>query len=341
MFVLFMVSLWCIIDASEAFNVSHKEISMATPIKWTDEALLEASKKYGSVKEFRVGNNPAYVSAYRSGRLAMACAHMSVSRQTWTMDSLRSEAKKFTRRVDFENGSLSAYQFARRRKILDEICGHMDKPPQEWTEQAIFEEARNYTSRLDFQKNSKAYAAALRRGMLDDVCRHMPKKHKSWTNEELESIARKYPHRGDFSKQHPVAYTTALRRGILDKICWHMKSRKWGGGFKSDMPAVLYLVKFDSECLDAPVFKVGITNHTAEVRANRCGSWLLDQSVTMSVVKEISFERGKDAARLEAHILRSLKEHRYTGRRFLSSGWTEVLTIDPMSTDAWKKIPAQ
>jgi hypothetical protein len=315
---------------------------MATPIKWTDEALLEAAKKYGSVKEFRVGNNPAYVSAYRSGRLAMACAHMSVSRKLWTLEELKTEAMKYKRRKDFSDANYSAYQFAYRRGLTDEICAHMDAPPKEWTQETLLEEAKKYKTRLAFQNgNPSAYMGALRRGILNDVCSHMSKRYTYWTNEMLAARAKQYSHRGDFATAEPVAYTTARRRGILESACSHMRSALGGGGFKSDRPAVLYLVQFDGGHLDRPVFKVGITNRTAEIRAYSCGSWFLDRSIRMSVIEEVAFDRGEKAAKKETQILRALKDHRYLGKRFISSGWSEVVTIDPRSTPIWRNTIAK
>lgn len=69
--------------------------------------------------------------------------------------------------------------------------------------------------------NEYAYNQARKNGWLDDFGLIRPKHENGfWTKEEVLKMAKKYPSKMDFQKNEPTAYKWASEYGILDKMVW-------------------------------------------------------------------------------------------------------------------------
>lgn len=69
--------------------------------------------------------------------------------------------------------------------------------------------------------NEYAYNQARKNGWLDDLGLIRPKHENGfWTKKEVLKMAKKYPSKMDFQKNEPTAYKWACEYGILDKMEW-------------------------------------------------------------------------------------------------------------------------
>ena len=69
--------------------------------------------------------------------------------------------------------------------------------------------------------NEYAYNQAKKNGWLDDLGLIRPKHENGfWTKKEVLKMAKKYPSKMDFQKNEPTAYKWACEYGILDKMEW-------------------------------------------------------------------------------------------------------------------------
>lgn len=69
--------------------------------------------------------------------------------------------------------------------------------------------------------NENAYNQARKNGWLDDFGLIRPKHENGfWTKEEVLKMAKKYPSKMDFQKNEPTAYKWACEYGILNKMEW-------------------------------------------------------------------------------------------------------------------------
>ena len=91
-------------------------------------------------------------------------------------------------------------------------------------------------------------------------------------------------------------------------------------GFDKSKPAILYILSINNNQL----FKIGITNRTVEARFNVAD---LNQ---ITVLSTYYFEDGTECAEKEKELLTELKEYRYIGPDILSSGNTELVTVNPL-----------
>jgi len=87
------------------------------------------------------------------------------------------------------------------------------------------------------------------------------------------------------------------------------------GAFDLESSAFVYAIKFNSN----NVYKVGITNDLKK---------RLYHYRDFSIVASRIFNSGKDAKTMEFSILKSLKEYKYNGTRFIERGFTELLVGD-------------
>lgn len=89
-------------------------------------------------------------------------------------------------------------------------------------------------------------------------------------------------------------------------------------GFKPSKSAMLYFFKIKG--LD--VYKIGITNNSIESRYNKTDLVIIENRIF------VEFPIGADARKIEKYLLNKYKEYKYIGPDLLSSGNTELLTID-------------
>lgn len=253
----------------------------------------------------------------------------------WTAESVITTAKSFKSKTEFNRTARGAYDAAKRLKVFDKATEHMRKKekamrPTKWTIEAIKEEAKKYSSRWEFGKNCRsAYEAALRYEVLDSVCLHMQpsrKKNLAFTFEELKTIAARYSTKADFRRNDSEAYWFYVKRPEFKLVTAHMQT-----GYKSydvNRPGTVYLLKISDTVSDEYVFKVGVTNHTAEERARFLGAKALKN---VCVVAELHFSSGEVALAVEQEIhLRCEKLKALVGTGVIKRGKTELYRAVPV-----------
>lgn len=97
-------------------------------------------------------------------------------------------------------------------------------------------------------------------------------------------------------------------------------------GFDTTLPAILYYLKVQFD--NTLAYKVGITNRTIKER-------FYAEMDKISVLYVEQFEHGIDAYREEQGILAQYAEHKYEGSPLLSSGNTELFSIDILELDGF------
>lgn len=188
-----------------------------TNIKYSDEELEEAAKKYNTIGEFIKGDFHKYHASQKRGKdfFNKITSHMSkVYREPYTLEELKNIAKKYKTRSEFQlSDDSSAYQVAYGRDDFEDIVSHMPMPKR-YTEDEIRETAKKYKLLKDFAKDP-AYFAAYRKGknFYNDITRHMRTK---WNEEDLkheimrwntiDEIIENMPGLYHFLMKHPILY---------------------------------------------------------------------------------------------------------------------------------------
>lgn len=94
-------------------------------------------------------------------------------------------------------------------------------------------------------------------------------------------------------------------------------------GFKTTLPGTLYYLKITTD--HGELYKIGITNLSVEQR------FKVSDKKLITVLSETVYENGQDAYDEEQRILKKFKDFKYVGPDVLSSGNTELFTIDVSS----------
>ena len=89
-------------------------------------------------------------------------------------------------------------------------------------------------------------------------------------------------------------------------------------GFSLSKPAILYYLSINN----GQAYKIGITNRSINERFN------ISDLQQITVELSIPFTLGRDAYNIEQQILSDCKEYKYKGNPLLSSGNTELFTVD-------------
>lgn len=90
--------------------------------------------------------------------------------------------------------------------------------------------------------------------------------------------------------------------------------------FGMDNPATLYYVSIDN----GAAFKIGITNRSVKDRFGK-------EFDRIHIIKEIVYDRGIDAYNEEQRILLAYSKYKYSGPNLLTSGNTEMFSVDIFS----------
>jgi hypothetical protein len=152
------------------------------------ENIIEESKKYKTMSEFRKKSCVAYNSAKKNELL---------NEMTWL--------KK-----------------PRREKVIKSDNDKNDRHPKGYwkNRENMMKEAKKYSSKEEFQKgNLYAFLAAHKYGYIDEMDWMVKQKqHKNgyWNYEHIEEEAMKYNTKTEFSKGCNTAYRAALKMGIIN-----------------------------------------------------------------------------------------------------------------------------
>lgn len=92
-------------------------------------------------------------------------------------------------------------------------------------------------------------------------------------------------------------------------------------GFNNNNPAILYYLKITTDS-GQELYKIGITSKSVDKRFS------LTDLKKIEIVKQRTYENGKDAYNKEQEILKKYAEYKYDGPDILESGNTELFTVD-------------
>lgn len=150
---------------------------------WTDDKIIEESKKYKSKTEFKTNAPTAYKKANEK-KLMKGMTWLKTDRHKKRVPR---KEHKYTKDV-----------------IL-----------------SIVEQYHCVTITDLRILNEYAYNQAKKNGWLEDLGLIRPKHENGfWTKKEVFKIAEKYPNKTDFQKKEPTAYKWACEYNILDKFIW-------------------------------------------------------------------------------------------------------------------------
>lgn len=153
------------------------------------ENVIEESKKYNTISDFRKKSSVAYNSAKKNGFL---------NEMVWL------EKTKCERPINKENNEIKPKH-----------------PKGYWkNRENMMNEAKKYSSFEEFQKgNLYAFLAAHKYGYIDEMDWMVKQKHHKWgywTYDKIEKEAFKYKTKSDFCKGNPTAYRAALKLNVID-----------------------------------------------------------------------------------------------------------------------------
>lgn len=205
-----------------------------TTIKWTEEAILEDSKKYTNVMDWVNTPKSGYPAASAAGILEKATAHMERQMKTpgsWTKAEVVEYSIQFTTITEWNKEDKKSYAAAQRMGLLDDpdVVGHFTKGlviNKKWTKEKVLADAKNYSSRSEWKKNSgAAYRASRNDDYFDEAVADMktPEKTRKWTKEKIMLDAKKYKSRSEWNRYSPSAVSAARKRGCFDQAVNHMK----------------------------------------------------------------------------------------------------------------------
>ena len=138
---------------------------------WTDDMILNESKKYRSTAEFMRKNMYVYAKAVKLGLLGNM-PWLEKTNSVLSRNHVFAESRKYTTRSEFMRKSGPSYYKARVNGWLDDMpwLERLNAGYNAWTKDRVFEESMKYTSRSEFHNNSRyAYTKALYNGWLDDM----------------------------------------------------------------------------------------------------------------------------------------------------------------------------
>lgn len=99
-------------------------------------------------------------------------------------------------------------------------------------------------------------------------------------------------------------------------------------GFDKSKPAIVYYLKVAYS--GTILYKIGITNKSVNERFNN------EDLDKITVLKIWEYDIGADAYDIEQQVLKQHKEYKYLGEPILSSGNTELFTIDVLQLDSYE-----
>lgn len=197
---------------------------MATRIKWTEALLLEFTKKYSTIKDFRELDYSAYLAVKRLKLQDKVCSHLLSLKSDWSLENLKAESKKYTSVSEFINNSPLAYQAIKKKKLND-LISHLEKKDA-WTIEKVLAESKQFKSFNEFRKKlAGAYKAAVRFGIAEDIRDDLGEVNRKWDAESIADEALKYDTLSDFIKSGSP-YVISKRLGIFKEVTSHMERGK-------------------------------------------------------------------------------------------------------------------
>lgn len=254
--------------------------------------------------------------------------------QDFSREAIQEIALNFNSRAEFNRHKRSAYDAAKHMGIFDEVCAHMgprkkrEDQPRKWTKDKVALEAIKFSSRNDFHKNSaSAYQAAFRYGWINDVCKHMGEPriyNDGMTIDDALEEAQKYKTMVSFKEASPRHFWFLHGKKMLG-VARQSMTKGWRS-YDESKPGTVYLIEAIADFLDKPIYKVGVTNKSAESRIASIG---IMSGVSAKVVFLMYFSDGQEALALERRIHAESDHIRHVGQKVSKRGFTEFYSQIP------------
>ena len=141
--------------------------------KWTKNKILKISKKFNTIKDWRISDHRSYSAAHRLKFLSEATKHMKILNRNYLSDkALINIISKFKNLKEFRNKDNSAYNIALRRGLLKNF-DHLYQN-KKWTKKEIFKSALKFNRKSIWQEEEgSAYFAAKNKGLFKEATKHM------------------------------------------------------------------------------------------------------------------------------------------------------------------------
>lgn len=222
-----MEKYWVDVYKSNGYTLLNKAkvgvgcSSIGLHFKWTDETVIEESKKYTSRKDF-MKNSPYSFEYARKHKLFDRMPWIKrLVRTEWTKEEVFEESRKYGSRVEFCKKRKTAYCVALKNGWIDEMTWlHRPESKIKWTKELVFEESHKYRNRNEFsRKCSRAYSIARENGWLDEMV-WFETKRKVWTVESAKNESRKYGSRSEFKRMNRGAFNFLYKRNMIDETAF-------------------------------------------------------------------------------------------------------------------------
>jgi hypothetical protein len=295
-------------------------------VRLTKEFVFSLASQFNTPTEFAKAHPGAYNKAGTSGWRDELNKTVFIEsfESSMTVEKVKESAKKCKTLTEFRNNFPREATWVRANKCIDVVGPHLARRKMtNWTLTSVKKIAKKFKTRIDFQRSEpKAYNASTYNGWHDIVCAHMSPMQECWTYKKILTIALRYETRSAFYYGDSCAYDVAHNRGWLDEVCAHMKSGT--NGFDRNKRGVLYqFCVFHGRKI---YYKIGISNHTPEIRSRTFG---LKEGVSVKLMKEIWYDYGGDCKAAEKALKDDAKAagFRYPkGRELMKNGFTEIFT---------------
>lgn len=222
-----MEKYWVDMYESNGYNMLNKAkvgvgcSSIGLHFKWTDETVIEESRKYTNRKDFKK-YSPYPFEYARKHRLFDRMPWIKrLVRTEWTKVEVFEESRKYESRVEFSKKCTRAYQISIKNNWIDEMVW-LKRPPKEikWTKELVFEESHKYRNRNEFsRKCSRAYSIARENGWLNEMV-WFETKRKTWTVESAKNESRKYESRSEFKRMNRSAFDFLYKRNMINETAF-------------------------------------------------------------------------------------------------------------------------
>jgi hypothetical protein len=204
--------------------------------RWTDNLIIDESKKYKYLTDFKKQSIGAHNAAFKRGnefysqitRQMIFNKPYKKTKVKWTEETIEVAAKKYEYKSDFQKMEKGAYSEARRKgkEFFNYVTSHMVPKPAhliikklKYTDEEIIEEAQKYTSLTEFkEKSKKHWNAFYSRGLKDLVTFETKGKSRKYTDEYIIHEAGKYDYASELMKKNINIYRHAQEHGLLSKI---------------------------------------------------------------------------------------------------------------------------
>lgn len=196
-------------------------------MKWSEDTIIEESKKYKSITEFYDKNYYVYSKAKELGLLEKM-TWLDIRRIIWDDEKVIAVSKKYDSLSSFRKGDYVAYEYARKNNLLDEMTW-LDPVRSNviWRYETVIAESKKYTSRSDFWRgNCRAYDLAMKNGWISEMTWLVSPYHK-WNKEEVIAESKKYTSTRQFKEGNITAYNYAIKHGWIKEMPWIHKNKKW------------------------------------------------------------------------------------------------------------------